>query len=401
MGHSGHVEIRNPGKFKMTSGLQTLLIFLVVIGAASFAFLLKTNADRAWSSFLMNHFYFMSLALGGLFFAAIQWITGAMWSAPVRRVAEAFTAYLPVALIPPVVVCASLAQIYPHWMDSAKVAADPMLAHKAGYLNAKFFTIRNILGFLILLGLGRYLIGNSLKQDTTKSYAQTETNRKVVPIFLILFGILFTMMSFDQLMSLNPHWFSTIFGIYLFAGMYYSTHALLAILTVFLRNRGYLNELVNENHLHDIGKFMFAFTIFWAYIAFSQFMLIWYANLPEETIFFLPRLAPESGWFYISAFLLIGKFFVPFLGLIRRDVKRNERVLVMMGVFMLFAQWIDILWLVQPNFFVEGPKIGLGEIGMFAGFWGLFLLIVFRFLSKNNVVAIGDPRLQDSQHHHQ
>jgi hypothetical protein len=167
-----------------------------------------------------------------------------------------------------------------------------------------------------------------------------------------------------------------------------------------VKSKGKLDGIVNDNHLHDLGKFMFAFTVFWAYIGFSQFMLIWYANLPEETGYFIHRF--HGQWMYVSAFLLVGKFLLPFFVLLPRDAKRNPQILCFVGVFMLFAQWIDVLWMVQPEFFKDGPQLGWIEAGITLGFLGVFGLTVSRFLAKYNVVAIGDPRLPEAVfHHHQ
>jgi hypothetical protein len=200
-------------------------------------------------------------------------------------------------------------------------------------------------------------------------------------------------------MSLDPFWFSTIFGVYCFSGLFYANLASICLLTLYLKSKGKLDGIVNENHLHDLGKFMFAFTVFWAYIGFSQFMLIWYANLPEETGYFLTRF--HGGWFWVSLFLLLGKFLVPFLVLLPRDAKRNARVLAPIGVFMLIAQWVDILWMVQPEFFKEGPQLGWTEVGITLGFVGVFGLSVAQFLAKHNIVAIGDPQLAESLFHRQ
>lgn len=404
MGHASaaHAEIRNPGVLTTAGALQGLFAVLTVIGFAIFALSLKSGGDtaaRAWASFVHNHFFFMSLAIGGIFFAAIQWLTGAMWSAPVRRIAESFTAYLPVVFITFGVVFIGLNQLY-HWSHADIVSHDLVLSAKSGYLNSKFFLIRNIVAIALWVFLARAMIGNSLTQDQTKDYRLTQKNKKLAPAFLLVFGITFTMAAFDQLMSLDPHWFSTMFGVYVFAGMFYSTLALICLMTLFLKRKGLLVGIVNENHLHDIGKFMFAFTVFWAYIGFSQYLLIWYANMPEETGYYLHRF--QGGWAKISAFLLFGKFGIPFFVLMKREAKRNEVILMVMGVFMLLAQWVDLMWIIQPEFFKDGPRVGLTEVGTFIGFLGLFGLSVFRFLGRHNVVAIGDPRLQESVfHHHQ
>ncbi len=398
--HPSHShEIKNPGPWEVPSSLRISFIALAVIGFALFGAGLKVDSHRAWASFLHNHFFFMSLALGGLFFAAIQWLTGAMWSAPLRRVAESFTSYLPVAILTFLVIGFGVHDIY-HWSHAEHVQGDIVLEGKAGYLSVPFFLIRNVIAMSVWFFFAWKMVGNSLKQDSEGGVALTFKNKALAPAFLILFAISFTMASFDQLMSLDPHWFSTMFGVYCFAGLFYSTLALTAVVTVTLKRRGLLEGIVSEEHLHDLGKFMFAFTTFWAYIGFSQFMLIWYANLPEETGYFLNRF--EGQWLWVSIFLLVGKFLVPFLVLLPRENKRNQNILFNIGIYMLGAQWIDILWVVQPEFYKDGPRCFWIEAGTLLGFVGLFGFIVTRFLSKNNVVAIKDPRLEEAVfHHHQ
>jgi hypothetical protein len=337
------------------------------------------------------------LALGGLFFAAIQWLTGAMWSAPLRRVAESFTSYLPVVALTFLGVVLGAHSIF-EWTHPEFVKGDIILEGKAGYLNMTFFTIRNFIAIALWCFFAFKMIGRSLKQDATGDVTLTLKNKSLSPLFLIIFAITFTMASFDQIMSLDPHWFSTMLGVYCFSGLFYSTLALTAVVTIALKRSGLLAGIVNEHHLHDLGKFMFAFTVFWAYIAFSQYMLIWYANMPEETGFFMLR--TETAWKWISLFLLIGKFMVPFFLLIQRGSKRSEMRLFYVAIFMLVAQWIDNLWLVQPSFFKTGPVFGWVEVVITLGFTGIFGYTVLRFLTRNNVVAIKDPKLAEAVFHH-
>jgi hypothetical protein len=297
------------------------------------------------------------------------------------------------------ILCLGIPNLY-IWSHAEQVQGNIVLEGKAGYLSVPFFAIRNIVAIAIWIFFAYKMIRNSVMQDASRDYALTQKNRGMAPIFLILFGVTYTMASFDQLMSLDPYWFSTMFGVYCFSGLFYANLASTCLLTLFLKAKGKLDGIVNDNHLHDLGKFMFAFTVFWAYIGFSQFMLIWYANLPEETGYFLHRF--HGSWAYVSLFLLVGKFMVPFFILLPRDAKRNPRTLAFVGVFMLVAQWVDVLWMVQPEFYAEGPRFGWQELGVSIGFLGLFGLAVSRFLAKNNVVAIGDPRLEDAVfHHHQ
>jgi hypothetical protein len=396
-GHGEVKEIKNPGPIQISSNFKTALIVLCAVGLATFIAALLTDPTRAWSSFLVNHFYFLSLALGGAFFASLQWLTGAMWSAPIRRLSESFTAYLPIAFLTLLILFVGIHYLY-NWSNPAYVAADSILQAKSGYLNVGFFIIRNMVAFALWFFLIRKMMSNSIAQDWTKEVLYTKKNGVLAPLFLMVFAVTFTMVSFDQIMSLDGHWFSTMFGVYTFAGLFYSTLAATCILTIVLKRKGVLKGIVNENHLHDLGKFMFAFTVFWAYIAFSQFMLIWYANLPETTGYFIKRF--DGGWMYVSAFLLLGKFLLPFFLLLPREAKRNETLLLWVAVFMLVAQWIDMMWLVQPEFYADRPRFGVIEIGMILGFLGIFGLMISRFLSRYNVVAIGDPRLEESVHHH-
>lgn len=398
MGHDAHT-IKNPGSLKPNPGLRTLFIVLAVVGLIATVAGISVDAKRGWSSLLLNHFYFMGLAIGGLFIAAIQFLTGAMWSAPIRRISESFTAYLPVVLLGFIAVGLGAHQIY-EWTHPEVVKGDLILEHKAGYLNLTFFWIRNVIAIIVWIFFGISMVGSSVAQDKDGAYSHTAKNKVRAPLFLALFALTFTMVSFDLLMSLDPHWFSTMFGVYCFAGAFYASLALTTVLAVLLKRAGYLEGIVNDNHLHDLGKFMFAFTVFWAYIAFCQFMLIWYANLPEETMYFMHRM--EGKWMYVSVFLLIGKFMVPFFGLLTRGAKRSEKRLLVVGCWMLFAQWIDLIWLIQPEFHKEGAVIGWIEVAPLLAFGGVFGFLVHRFLSNNTVVAIRDPKLEESVfYHHQ
>ncbi len=398
MSHGGSsLSVRNPGPFQASGKLKMICGIFFVIGVTAFLVALKVDHTRAWASFVHNQFFFLCLAVGGLFFAGLQWATNAMWSAPVRRLAESFTAYLPIAFIGVGVLLFGAHELY-HWTHAEAVEHDIILKGKSGYLNMAFFVIREVVIFGLWFFFAKKLIGNSIAQDTSKDLKFTRNNKTWAPVFLIVFALSFTVVSFDQLMSLDPHWFSTIFGVYCFGGLFYSTLAALCLLTLYLKGKGHLDGIVNENHLHDIGKFMFAFTVFWAYIGFSQFLLIWYSNIPEETGYYIKRFTDQ--WMGVSVFLVAGKFLVPFLLLMPRDAKRKPKLLAFVACFMLFGQWMDILWMVQPEFFPDGPMIGWVEIGMFLGFLGMFVFMVFRFLGKHNTVAMGDPRLSDSVHHH-
>ena len=389
-----------PGKLEISARFKTFMFVSMFVGAVSFLFGVfnPSEYNTVWQSFLTSFFYFSSLALGGLFFTAIQHVTNAGWSVTVRRISEGLTSFLPVSLLMAIILVAFGAHSLYEWLHPEVVANDYMLQNKAPYLNMTFFAIRTVVFFLGWLLLAKILVGNSLKQDETGDEKLTLKNNKWSVIFLLFFAISYSLFSVDFLMSLHAHWFSTIFGVYTFAGLFQSSLAFMIILLVWLRNQDLLNGLVNENHLHDLGKFLFAFTVFYAYIGFSQFMLIWYANLPEETIFFVHR--AHGGWMWVSMSLLLFKFVVPFFALLPRGAKRNPQWLVMVSVLLLIMQYVDNYWLVYPNFFEGHLVFGFMEVGIFLGFLGLFLFAVTRFLSKYPLVPVKDPRMSESLHHH-
>lgn len=389
--------VTNPGRLVVSQKLKSVCAALMFIGLATFVVLLLNNQERAWHAYLVSFFYFVSLALGGLFFAAINNASKAGWVVNVRRIVEALTSFLPVGFVAGLVLLVGAPHLY-IWLDPNVVAGDYYLQHKAPYLNQGFFWIRTILFFVGWLVFAKLIVGNSLKQDEDGKGIHTVKNVKWSVIFLLFFALSYSLFSVDTLMSLEPHWFSTIYGVYAFAGLFQSTMAFTVLLTIWLMRKGLLNGFVTADHLHDLGKFLFAFTVFWAYIAFSQYMLIWYANLPEETSFFLTR--STTPWVYVSIFLVVFKFIVPFLLLLPRWAKRTPAHLVVVSVLILVMQYVDIYWLVYPNYDEHTVAFGFSEILVFLGFLGLFILFVARFLSKHAVVAHRDPRIDESLHHH-
>ncbi len=397
--HSSAPVTIQPTSLKISQSLKTAAGIFAVIGVVTFAAGLYLQPQRAWPNFLLNYFFFLVLSLFGVFFTALQHVTNAYWSVTVRRFSEALMSYLPVALVLGFVIILGRHHLY-EWTHTEAVAHDELLNLKAPYLNSTFFIIR----YLVCLGLwiffGMKMRANSLKQDTSGDAQHTVSNIKLSAIFLPLFAVSFTLVSIDLTMSLQPHWFSTMYGVYCFAGMFYSGISLLAVMLIYSKRQGALSDqLFNENHLHDLGKFMFAFTVFWAYIMFSQFMLIWYANLPEETTYYLLRLNPQ--WRYVAIFWLLVHFIIPFFVLLPRGVKRNQKILFRMGLFMLLTQWLDVYILVMPVFSNTGPVFGWIELGTFLGFLGIFIISVGRFLEKVPVVPVKDPRMMECLSHSQ
>ncbi|MCB0362718.1 MAG: molybdopterin oxidoreductase, partial [Bdellovibrionales bacterium] len=322
--------------------MKTIYSIFMFLGLAAFVVTLITDRERAWHAYLVGLFYFLSISLGGLFFVAIQHLTKAGWSVNIRRLVEALVAFLPYAFGLGVLLLFGAYQLY-EWLDMEMVANDALLSHKSAYLNLPFFLVRFVAFFGLWLLFSKVLIGRSLQQDKTGDVGLTHRILPWSVAFIPVFALSYTFFGFDTLMSLEPHWFSTIFGVYTFAGLFQSTMAVTILLILYLHRKGLLKSVVNENHLHDLGKFLFAFTVFWAYIAFSQYMLIWYANLPEETIFYLPRV--EHSWLFVSLSLLIFKFIVPFLALLPRWAKRTPAHLAAVSILILVMQYVDIYWL--------------------------------------------------------
>jgi len=387
-------------------GLRRAGAILVAIGAALslFALLGEGSRSRFAFAYLLGFVFCWSIVVGSLFFVALQHITRSVWSVGLRRVAEMFAApiWLVALFFLPLVAIGYFHDAFPlfPWMNPAVVDGDAVLEGKTVYLNVPFFSARAAVFFLVWIGFGSFFVRQSLKQDAGEAGAgATLRMRKLAAPFLLLFGLTVTFASFDWMMSLEPHWFSTIFGVYVFAGMTLASLAAITLGVVGLRARGWLGEgLVTPDHLYSLGGLMFAFTCFWAYIAFSQFMLIWYGNLPEETIYFLHR--TKHGWLAVSMLLALLRFVIPFSLLLARSSKTSPRRLAVVSVVILGGQLLDLYWLIMPQLHREAPALGWPELGPPLLLAGILILYVARFLGRHRAVAVGDPLLEKSRHFH-
>ena len=383
--------------FAFSKKLKSILSIGVFIGFITFAAgLVLSDQSRVWSAFLAASLFVFFIGLGGAFFTAIQYVSKAGWSVNIRRFMEAFSWYIPFGCVTAFALLFSGDALY-DWFNPQTVKEDYLLTKKAAYLNWGFFAIRLLIFSGIMVGFSRWLIRLSLEQDHTGKDSLTHRSIKVSVAFLLCFAISFTFFSVDTVMSLEPHWFSTIFGIYCLAGLLQAFTAALILVLVYLIRQNVFHGLVNENHLHDLGKFLFGFTAFWAYIAFSQYMLTWYANLPEEAIYYLPR--SQGGWLWVSLSLVAFKFIVPFLFLLPRWVKRDQGALIIVSVLILIMEYVDIYWMIYPSYNKENLHFGLLEIGLLAGFISLFLYVVFHFLSRHPLIPLQDPREGESSRH--
>lgn len=371
-----------------------LALAVLGLGASlALGFLSEEARHQLWHSWLVGSLFVLSIALGGLFFVLVQHATQAGWSVVVRRIAEVAMSTLPFLALLFVPLLFGLHDLF-HWTHEEAVAQDHLLAHKQPYLNVPFFLIRTAAYFAIWSALAIWFGRMSRRQDETGDHELTRRMRRASPPGLLLFAVTVTFFAFDWLMSLDPHWYSTIFGLYFFAGSTMAFFAFLALVVIAGRRAGLLTEVVSAEHRHDIGKLLFAFVVFWAYMAFSQYMLIWYANLPEETGFFANRLA--GSWRTAGIVLAIGHFVVPFFFLLPRTIKRNATALAVAAVWLLFMQLLDLYWLVMPNLHPEGMAPGLLDAAALIGCCGVFLAAFGGALRRQALVPLRDPRLPES-----
>jgi len=349
--------------------------------------------DYLLETYLVSFAFFLSISLGALFFVLLEHCTRAGWSVVVRRVAEvvAGNVWLMAVLAIPIVL--GMAHLY-HWTDTAAAAHDPLLAGKVGFLNPGFFLIRLVAYFLIWGVMASFLHRTSIAQDTSGDPALTLRMERLSAPGMVLFALSLNFAAFDLLMSLDPHWFSTIFGVYYFSASVVAFLAVMPKILYGLQMRGILTNAVTVEHYHDVGKLLFAFIVFWAYIAFSQYMLIWYGNLPEETEWFLKRQTGE--WTTVSLLLIFGHFLVPFLLLISRVIKRRPLLLALTGGYVALMCWIDMYWLVVPEFSPGVARFGLLDVLCLLGMSGVYSAAVVLRLKRHSVVAERDPRLVES-----
>jgi hypothetical protein len=352
--------------------------------------------NRPYAALYVAAFFFMMIALGVLAFYAIQYASQAGWSPVLYRVMEAITYYLlPGALIVLLIAIIGDKHIF-IWMDPDVVAHDEIIQGKSSWLNKPWFIVRALI-FIGGWSLYRYFSRKfSLAQDNDSGNKYFKLNFRISAAFLVFFIYTESMMSWDWIMSVDPHWFSTLFGWYLLASMLVSGITVIALITIYLKSKGHL-DVVNDSHLHDLAKFMFGFSVFWTYLWFSQFMLIWYANIPEEVTYYITRIEDYTIPFFG---MIIMNFIFPFLVLINSDYKRIPWFIVMAGIVILIGHYVDVFNMIMPATVIDRWYFGLPEISALALFSGLFLLIVFYSLSKAPLLVKGNPYIKESENFH-
>jgi hypothetical protein len=352
------------------------------------------------ASYLVAFMYVLAVGLGALWFVCIQHLTNARWSVVVRRVAEIIAANMGVLGILSLLLIGPMAfgmatGLY-EWLDHDKVEQSHMLHHKAGYLNLGFFLARCVVYFGFWWFLSQFFLKQSLAQDENGKAEISGTLQKVSAPGMILFGLTVTFCVIDFVMSTDPEFFSTIFGVYYFAGCVSSGYSFIVLSLIWLQGKGRLVNSVNREHYHDLGKMMFAFVVFWSYVAFSQFMLIWYADIPEETHWYKWRF--HEDWRIVSGILLFCHFVIPFFGLLSRHIKRNRRTLAFWAIWLLVIEFVDLYWLVMPNLeaYRDRVPLSLVDLLLWVGLSGIFVGVAARRAKGLNLVPTKDPRLADS-----
>ena len=403
MGGATSVSIPEVKSFRMAFPVWLVLCVLIAIGAVGYYLLASADPIRAWYNFLIGTCIFLGFGLCGLFVLLVQNLVGAHWSVSIRRIFEAMALTLPVAAIFVGILYWGHHSIY-EWSHADVVARDHLLQFKSPFLNSSFFGIRLVIYFAIWLSTTFFLVSQSFAQDKTGRVEHTRTNQAASAILMVLYALSVTGAAFDLLMSLEPHWFSTIYGVLYFAMFFQAGWAAIYLMTYTLHRGGYLAGFINPKHFHDIGKYVFAFSIFWAYIAYSQFMLYWYADLPEETFWYKIRI--NDGWEWVGLAVLLIRWLIPFLVMMPFGSKTNPRIALPICVLVIFGFWLDLFWNAMPatRMFNHGATLTASihwqEVAVGFGFIALFFLSVGIILQKVKLIPTRDPRLLASIHHH-
>jgi len=382
-------KMTEPGK------LGTVALIIGILGLAASAYGYTVDSSQFYFSYLVAFCFWLAIGLGGLFFTMLHHLTGAKWSTVLRRPSEALMSTLPLMLIFFIPVILGAHDIY-HWTHAGLEQTDHLLAWKRPYLNMTFFLLRSAGYFIVWIILSILLYRASIKQDTEPSDNLIRRFRRISAPGMVLFAITVSFSAIDWIMSIDYHWYSTIFGVYVFSGLFLAFLSFMILVGKFQNVKGVLNAEIQDGHYHDLNKLLFAFIIFWAYMAFSQYFLIWYANLPEENVWYLDRWV--GSWQTVSLLIIFGHFAAPFVIYLFRASKRSTLVMVIVALWMLFMRFIDLHWLILPNLHEDGAHFGWIDIATMLGVGGIFVWYFWLRYTRRPVLPVGDPTLYDSMH---
>ena len=386
---SAPVNIPEQWRRELPAGASRIGLMLLVLGILIVGGAYLVDAKRAAFNNIILFLFVTSIAGGSVFLVALEYIAGAVWSVPIRRVVEFLAGLMPALPLLALPLLANLHDLF-HWTHPEAVAADTILKGKEAYLNVPFFITRFVAVF-VLWNLFAYLFArNSRGQDSSGDPKLTTWNIRLAAVFIPVFAVTITVLAIDWMMSLEPHWFSTIFGVYYFSGTTLAAVAAVTYVAVSFHERGLLVPL-RRDHFYSLGALMFVFVNFWAYIAFSQFLLIWYANIPEETVWFMSRW--QNGWEYVSVLLIIVHFAVPYFALLTQDSKMDPKRLKLMAIWILAAHVLDLYWLIMPTY---SPQVTVGWMEVLFPVLAVGLVIVALGwqMKRWNLVPVKDPKLQ-------
>lgn len=382
-------------KLVISQKFKLLTYVLMALGVLSYALGFIFDAERTWASYLLNNYYFVSLAIGAAFFGAIQYITQSGWSAMFKRVPEAMVAYLPFAALFFVLMYFGMHSIF-EWTHQEAVQNDHLLQYKSPYLNETFFFIRVIVFFGVWILMSTVLRKLSLREDEAGGIVYFEKQELYSKIFIFIIAFSFSLFSVDMLMSLEPHWYSTLFAAKSFIAAFMHASSIIALIVIVLSRQGYF-KMLNGSHLHDFTRYIFMTSIIWGYFNFAEFMLIWYGNIPEETVWFVHR---WHGAYKILFFAnIILNWAIPFLVLMPRKSSRSKLIILPVIFILIIGQYAELYYIIWPATVGEA-KFGLLEIGTFLGNAGLFTWVVGTTLAKASLVPRNHPYLQESIQHH-
>jgi len=382
-------------KLKIAPWFRYLCFGLMAFGIVTFIIGFLSHPAQTWANYLLNNFYFLSLAIGASFFMALQYITQSGWSAGFKRIPEAMALYIPVAALFFLLLYFGIHSLY-HWSDLDVMNTDTVLQHKLPYLNLSFFMIRLIIYFTCWIIMTRFLRGLSLKEDMKGGLAYFHKSEFYSRIYIFVLAVTFSLACFDLIMSVDPQWYSTIFAFKSFASAFYHGAAIILLITVILHKQGHFS-FFNRNHLQDMSSYIFMLSIIYGYLWFAQFMLIWYGNIPEETIYYAVRW--EGQWKVLFWADIAINWFIPFVILMPKKPARRLKVVIPVVILLIAGQWIDLYLQIFPG--VTGTNnFGIIEIGTFVGYAGLFCFVVSRALASASLVPRNHPYLNECIDHH-
>ncbi len=369
-------------RITLATGLVLTLIGLVL------------SPERGWYNLLLVANYVTGLGVAGLVFVAIHYVSGASWGTVFRRVPEAMWILLPIGFVLMLCIIPGMRTIY-EWANPEHVAHDAVLQSKAAWLNTRGYIFRLVLWFMMWMIPGWLLLRNSSRQDIDGKAIHTKNNVGLSALWLMMAAGPFIIGSFDWIMSLEPHWYSTIFAFYNFSGMFSSGLALIIILLIIIDRSGLIDSWITHNHLHELGRFLFAMTTFWVYIWFSQHMLIWYANIPEETAYYMKR---HFGIFGTLAVInVVINWLIPFSILLFRKTKRSDKSMLTVAIIVLVGRWLDLYLMIFPARPNAVPVVGPLEIGSILVMGAVVIWAIFRMIALRGAIPINDPKLLKSR----